>query len=578
MRLRLPASVAVTPELKPNAWDALLLPVAFAVFALLAFGAAQMAVPYDVGEPIPLSLDPANLPYYLLRSALRMLAALAVSFAFTLPYGLLAAKIPALERVLIPVLDILQSIPVLGFLSITVTGFIAMFPGSLLGVECAAIFAIFTSQAWNMAFSLYQSLRTVPADLKEAADMFHLSAWQRFWRLEFPYAVPGLVWNMMMSVSGGWFFVVASEAISVSGQDILLPGVGSYIALAIQAQDLSAIGWAILSVIAGILVYDQLMFRPLVAWAAKFKFEQSVGEEVPQSWLLTLMQRARLSRAAMTLPIAAWDAFAGMLPRRPVPDTFRIGTGMHLPHWADAAWNAFLLLATAAGSVQVALFVHSAVGLAEVGQVMLYGLYTTIRITVLMIAASLFWVPVGVWMGLRPRVAQNVQWVAQFLAAFPANLVFPVAVLLIVRFDLNVDVWTSPLMVLGTQWYLLFNVVAGASQLPSDLRDTADNLGLKGWLWWKKFVLPGIFPSYLTGAVTATCASWNASIVAEMVSWGDTKLVAHGLGAYIAEATAAGDFPRIALGIGAMCIYVMAFNHFLWRPLCTIAAERAGHN
>jgi NitT/TauT family transport system permease protein len=576
MRLKLPNSVAVAPELKPNVWDAALLPVVFAILALLAFGAAQMGVPYDIGEPLPMSLDPVNLPYYLLRSALRMLAALGLSFAFTLAYALLAAKVPALERLLIPMLDILQSIPVLGFLSITVTGFIAFFPGSLLGVECAAIFAIFTSQAWNMAFSLYQSLRTVPADLIEAADMFHLSAWQRFWRLEFPYAVPGLVWNMMMSVSGGWFFVVASEAITVSGQSILLPGVGSYIALAIQARDLGAIGWAILAVLAGILLYDQLMFRPLVAWADKFKFEQMPGDEAPQSWLLTLMQRARLSRAAWALPAAAWDAFTGLLPRKPAADTFIVGSGFKLPPWADKAWNGLLIVAMVAAMTQMVVFINTEVGLAEVGQVMLYGLYTTIRIVVLMILASLFWVPVGVWMGLRPRVAQNVQWVAQFLAAFPANLVFPVAVIIIVKYDLNVDVWTSPLMVLGTQWYLLFNVVAGASQLPHDLRDTADSLGLKGWLWWRRFVLPGIFPSYLTGAVTATCASWNASIVAELVSWGDTRLVAHGLGAYIAEATTAGDFPRIALGIGAMCVYVMAFNHFLWRPLCTIAAEQAG--
>ncbi|MBI2236624.1 MAG: ABC transporter permease subunit [Magnetospirillum sp.] len=577
MRLKLPNSVAVAPELKPNVWDAALLPVVFAILALLAFGAAQMGVPYDIGEPLPLSLDPANLPYYLLRSALRMLAALGLSFAFTLVYALLAAKVPALERLLIPVLDILQSIPVLGFLSITVTGFIALFPGSLLGVECAAIFAIFTSQAWNMAFSLYQSLRTVPADLIEAADMFHLSAWQRFWRLEFPYAVPGLVWNMMMSVSGGWFFVVASEAITVSGQSILLPGVGSYIALAIQARDLGAIAWAILAVLAGILVYDQLMFRPLVAWADKFKFEQMPGDEAPQSWLLTLMQRARLSRAAWVLPATAWTAFTGLLPRRTAADTFIVGRGLNLPPWADKVWNGVLIVAMTAAAVQMVVFINTEVGLAEVGQVMLYGLYTTIRIVVLMILASLFWVPVGVWMGLRPRVAQNVQWVAQFLAAFPANLVFPVAVIVIVKFDLNVDVWTSPLMVLGTQWYLLFNVVAGASSLPHDLRDTAGSLGLKGWLWWRRFVLPGIFPSYLTGAVTATCASWNASIVAEMVSWGDIRLVAHGLGAYIAEATTAGDFPRIALGIGAMCVYVMAFNHFLWRPLCTIAAERLGN-
>jgi NitT/TauT family transport system permease protein len=574
MRPFLPSTIAVSPDLRPNLWDAALLPIVFGLLALMAWGALQMDAPYDVGTPLPLSLDPANLPYYLLRSALRMLAALGLSLAFTLVYASLAAKVPALERVLIPFLDVLQSIPILGFLSITVTGFIALFPGNLLGVECAAIFAIFTSQAWNMTFSLYQSLRTVPGDLVEASAMFHLSPWRRFWRLELPFAVPGLVWNMMMSVSGGWFFVVASEAITVSGQTIMLPGVGSYIALAIQERDLAAIGWAICAVLAAILAYDQLFFRPLVAWADKFKFEQSSGEEIPESWLLTLMQRARFFRAAARLPEALWRAVLNAMPRRPARPRRAAAAEWRLPHWLDRAWNLALMGAVTVAIGWVAVFVHGALGFAEIGQVLLKGFATALRVVVLIALASLVWVPVGVWIGTRPRVAGRLQAVAQFLAAFPANLVFPVAVMLIVHFHLNVEVWTSPLMVLGTQWYILFNVIAGASSLPSDLKDASGNLGLRGWLKWKRFILPGIFPSYLTGAITASGGSWNASIVAEMVSWGDTKLVATGLGSYIAQATETGDFPRIALGIAVMCIFVMGFNHFIWRRLYTLAAER----
>ncbi|MGE5516424.1 MAG: ABC transporter permease [Bacteroidota bacterium] len=573
MRPFLPSTIAVSPDLRPNLWDAALLPIVFGLLALLAWGAVQMSVPYDVGTPLPLSLDPANLPWYLLRSALRMLAALALSFGFTLVYASLAAKVPALERVLIPFLDVLQSIPILGFLSITVTGFIALFPGNLLGVECAAIFAIFTSQAWNMTFSLYQSLRTVPADLVEASAMFHLGPWRRFWRLELPFAVPGLVWNMMMSVSGGWFFVVASEAITVSGQTIMLPGVGSYIALAIQERDLAAIGWAILTVLAAILAYDQFFFRPLVAWADKFKFEQSGGEEIPESWLLTLMQRARFFRAAARLPEALWRGVLNAMPRRAA----RTRAARHerrLPAWVEQVWNLLLMAAVTAAIGWIAVFVHGAVGFAEIGQVLLKGLATAVRVVVLIAIASLVWVPVGVWIGLRPRMAGRLQAVAQFLAAFPANLVFPVAVMGIVHFHLNVEVWTSPLMVLGTQWYILFNVIAGASSLPSDLKDASGNLGLRGWLKWKRFILPGIFPSYLTGAITASGGSWNASIVAEMVSWGDTKLVATGLGSYIAQATESGDFPRIALGIAVMCVFVMGFNHFVWRRLYSLAADR----
>jgi NitT/TauT family transport system permease protein len=575
MPLRLPNAPTVATDLKPNLWDVGLLPVVFLFLAVLSYGGAQMSVPYDVGAPLPMSLDPSNLPYYLMRSALRMAAALGLSLLFTLTYATLAAKVPALEKVLVPILDILQSIPILGFLSITVTGFIALFPGNLLGVECAAIFAIFTSQAWNMAFSMFASLKTVPNDLIEASNMFHLSPWQRFWRLELPWAVPGLVWNMMMSVSGGWFFVVASEAITVNGQNIMLPGVGSYIALAIADKNLPAIGWAILTVLAGILVYDQLMFRPLVAWADKFKFDYSPGEQAPESWLLTLMQRARLFRALTRLPGWLWGRFTGLLPRREEAEFFRApGPMITLPAWADTAWTMALVAAALAALIQVALFVHDAVSLREVGQVFAYGLATTLRVVVLIALASLIWVPIGVWIGMRPRIAQNLQAVAQFLAAFPANLMFPVAVMLIVRFDANVDVWTSPLMILGTQWYILFNVIAGASAIPQEMKDAAGNLGLTGWLRWKRFILPSIFPSYITGAVTASGGSWNASIVSELVSWGDTKLEAVGLGSYIAKATADGDFPRIALGIAVMCLFVMAFNRFLWRRLYMIAAER----
>ena len=295
---RLPALAAPSAvHASPNRWDWALLPLVLAALVLAGWGATQMAQPYQLGDALPLSLDPAGLPYLLLRTLLRMGAALLASLVFAAVYALLAAKFALAERVLLPLLDILQSIPILGFLSITVSGFIALFPGSLLGVECAAIFAIFTSQAWNLAFSLYQSLRSVPAELQEAARMLQLSGWQRFWRLELPYAMPALLWNLMMSMSGGWFFVVASEAISVSQQSIKLPGIGSYIALAIEARDLGAIAWAIAAMGLGILACDQLLFRPLVAWADRFRFEEGGAEVAPASWLLNTLRRTRATRA-----------------------------------------------------------------------------------------------------------------------------------------------------------------------------------------------------------------------------------------------------------------------------------------
>jgi len=560
-------------ESSGNRWDWALLPLVLALLFALAYAGSQMARPYAVGEALALTLDPWLLPYYLLRTTLRMFLALGASLLFSCVFAAIAAKFRAAERVMVPLLDILQSIPILGFLSITVTGFIALFPGNLLGVECAAIFAIFTSQAWNMAFSLYQSLRTVPAELQEAARVFQLSGWQKFWRLELPFAMPGLLWNMMMSMSGGWFFVVASEAISVSNQNIKLPGVGSYIALAIEARDLGAIGWAICGMLIGIVLYDQLFFRPLIAWADKFRFEEGSGETAPSSWLLTWIRRSDRMQA-MGL------ALVGLLERSLVlfkrnHDGTSIKARALPPNPAVARVGDAVL----AGAVLFALwwlvgFIHGEVGWSEVAHVFVLGVYTMTRVLVLIALTALVWVPVGVWIGMNPRLAGRLQAIVQFLAAFPANLMFPVAVLLIVRWHLNPDIWLSPLMVLGTQWYLLFNVIAGASSVPTELRYAARSLGLSGWLKWRRYLLPAVFPSFVTGAITASGGSWNASIVAEYVTWGDTTLEAQGLGSYIAHMTAVGDFPRIALGIGVMCVFVMGMNHFVWRRLYRIAEDR----
>src|ERR1700746_3252020 len=286
--------IAWPSRLRPNFWDLVALPMVLGGIALIAWGGMAMSAHYQVGQVLTISLDPLRLPEYALRTVLRMACALVASLVFSLAYAALAAKSRQAEKILIPVLDILQSVPILGFLSITVTGFIALFPGRLLGVECAAIFAIFTSQAWNMTFSVYQSLRTVPAELIEAARMYHLSPWRRFWRLEVPHAIPSVVWNTMMSVSGGWFFVVASEAITVSGQTIMLPGIGSYIATAITQRDLAAIGYAVLVMFVVILLYDQLLFRPLLAWSRKFQADPAADEDNVRPWVLLVLQRAQL--------------------------------------------------------------------------------------------------------------------------------------------------------------------------------------------------------------------------------------------------------------------------------------------
>ncbi|HET7096263.1 MAG TPA: ABC transporter permease subunit [Casimicrobiaceae bacterium] len=560
-------------EAAGNRWDLILLPLVLAVVVLLGYGGAQMARPYQLGETLPISLDPVYLPYYLLRTTLRMFLALAASVVFSCAFAVMTTRYKLAERILVPLLDILQSIPVLGFLSITVTAFIALFPGNLLGVECAAIFAIFTSQAWNMAFSAYQGFRTVPQELVEAASIFRLSPWQRFWRLELPFATPGLLWNMMMSMSGGWFFVVASEAISVANQNIKLPGVGSYIALAIEQRDLGAIGWAIAGMLVGVLLYDQLFFRPLLAWADKFRFEEMGSATAQRSWLLEFLQRTDRTRRLFGLLPRLLDRSLGFSRLR------FDGTSIRAQPRTKSRISERVTDAVLAALVFYALwtlvsFIHTEVGWAEVGRVIVLGCYTMFRVVLLIVLAALVWIPVGVRIGMNPRLAELSQAILQFLAAFPANLMFPVAVVVIVRFSLNPDIWLSPLMILGTQWYLLFNVIAGASTIPTELRYAAQNLQLDGVLRWRRYLLPAIFPSFVTGAITASGGSWNASIVAEYVTWGDTTLEAHGLGSYIAEMTARGDFPRIALGIAVMCIFVMGFNHFLWRRLYRMTEER----
>jgi NitT/TauT family transport system permease protein len=565
--------VAWPSRLRPNYWDGVALPLVLGAIMLIAWASQQMGAPYRLGEELTISLDPINLVQYGLRTVLRMALALVASLVFSLGYAALAAKSRRAEKILIPVLDILQSVPILGFLSITVTGFIALFPGSLLGYECAAIFAIFTSQAWNMTFSLYQSFLGVPQDLREAARMYHLSPWQSFWQLEVPYALPNLVWNMMMSVSGGWFFVVASEAISVAGQNVKLPGIGSYIATATEQRAWGAVGYAILAMLVFILIYDQLLFRPLLAWSQRFKVEAIGQDEIEPPWFLTMVQRARLFnllRWLLDAGLAVVSRARRAVPRRAAPVRLQLPTG----RWADLAWNGLLLVGVGYAVVEIVRFVQGEVGAREVLHVFGLGLITLLRVVVLIALAALVWVPIGVWIGLRPGLAHRVQPVVQFLAAFPANLFFPVVVSAIVAWRLNVEIWVSPLMILGTQWYILFNVIAGTLAVPTDYQFVADNLGMTRWLWWRRLTLPAIFPAFVTGAVTASGGSWNASIVAEVVRWGDDTLVATGLGAYIAQQTDKGDFPRIALGIAVLCIYVLLLNRLLWRRLYNLAEER----
>ncbi|MDY7561084.1 ABC transporter permease subunit [Pseudomonas sp. 10B1] len=562
-------------RLLPNRWDLIAMPLVIGFLLFFSIGARETWAPISTLQSEVISLDPSNLPEYAIRTTLRMLAAMVASLIFTLIYGTLAAKSRRAEKLLVPVLDILQSVPVLGYISFTVTFFLLLFPGRVLGAECAAIFAIFTSQAWNMTFSFYQSLRMLPRDLEEVAQNIQLSGWQKFWKLDVPFAMPGLIWNMMMSMSGGWFFVVASEAITVGDKTITLPGVGSYLATAIQQQNLHAVGYVILAMVAVILIYDQFLFRPLVAWADKFRMEDTASQGgSPESWVLNLIQRTRVIQRLLRPFARAITRIGHMRLSLPRSKSVPVKHSASRSRIIDFIWGSFITAFTLYVLYRITIYVGTEVTFSEVWHVLGLAVITLLRVVLLIVVASLIWVPLGVLIGLRPRLAEKIQPLAQFLAAFPANLLFPVFVIVILHYNLNPDIWLSPLIVLGTQWYILFNVIAGASAFPNDFREAAANFRIRGWLWWRKVMLPGIFPYYVTGAITASGGAWNASIVSEYVSWGQDKVVAHGLGAYIAETTAAGDFPKITLGVVVMSLFVVAFNRLVWRPMYAIAENK----
>ncbi len=564
---------ALAGQRLPNRFDgAALLMVMGLLIALVEVGRGTIATPIAEIQNTPIHLDPSWLPYYALRSTARMFAALAFSLLFTFTYATLAAKSRRAGMVLIPILDILQSVPILGFLTFTTVFFLHLFPGQVMGAELASVFVIFTSQAWNMAFSFYQSLTTLPTDLQEASRSFRLSPWQRFWKLDVPFAMPGLVWNTMLSMSGGWFFVVASEAVTVGNTQFTLPGIGSYVAVALAKEDLPAIIYAILAMLVVILLYDQLIFRPLVAWSGKFRFETTAAISGPEPWMLKLLRRTALFRA---IGEAVGDTFGAVFRLRlSFRQPGQVDETREPSRMVDGLW--FVLIAAVAiyAAWHIVQYVSATLHWRDLFIALLMGLYTAIRVTVLMIIAALIWVPVGVWIGLRPKATRIAQPIAQFLAAFPANLLFPPVVLAIVYFHVSANIWLTPLMLIGTQWYVLFNVIAGAAAFPGDMKEAVANFHIRGWLWWRKVMIPGILPYFITGALTASGGAWNASIVAEVASWGNKTLVAQGLGAYIARATAAGNTPRVVLGVAVMSCFVIFFNRILWRPLYAYATRR----
>ncbi|MGV9295721.1 ABC transporter permease [Amycolatopsis sp. NPDC003676] len=537
----------------------------------LAHGAATAWTPATA--PSTVSTDPAELPYYAGRSLLRMFVALVLSIGFTFGYATAAARLRRTEKILLPALDILQSVPVLGFLSVTITGFIALFPGSQLGLECASIFAIFTAQAWNMTFAFHHSLVSQPRDLDEASRLLRLSRWQRFWRVDVPSGMIPLVWNGMMSFGGGWFFLTASEALSVNNQKFALPGIGAYVATASADGDLGKVLLAVGVMVVLVVGVNVLFWRPLTAWSERFRIENSEAAEAPRSLVLDLLRRSRIPTllgrvlGKLVFPLDRALAVFGLAeyPLRFSPARRRA---------ADIVFSVVVFGLILYGTVRAVLFIGETTGYGEIGHVLLLGLITFARVVTLVVVGTLVWVPIGVWIGMNPRVSRLAQPVVQVLASFPANFLFPLITAVLVATGISLDWGGILLMSLGAQWYILFNVIAGASAIPHDLREAAANLRLPRALWWRRLVLPAIFPSYVTGGITAAGGAWNASIVAEIVSYNGVTLTATGLGAYIADATGSGDSGRILLGVAVMSLYVVGLNRLFWRRLYRLAERR----
>ncbi|SCB93045.1 NitT/TauT family transport system permease protein [Bifidobacterium bohemicum] len=558
--------------------DCLVVAGILAVFGLVGWLLPSVGAPIGPdGMPSTVSTDLRNLPYYALRSVFRMAIALIFSLVFTFVYGLAAARSKRLGKVLIPLLDILQSVPILGFLSATVAIWLALFPGSELGVEAASIFAIFTSQAWNMTFSFHRSLLSEPQELDEAVRNLRLTRWQRFWTLDVPNSMIPLIWNMMMSVGGGWFFLTASEVISVGNRDYALPGIGSFVATASAEEKPGKVACAIVTMVLIVVVIDVLVWKPLTAWAEKFRITNNASETPKKSAVLTVIRQSHIDKWIATLLTPIKDGLDrvmrvfGRTGARWTAPAKRRRTGDLV---FDVAVGAIVVF----GAYQLLSSIAQKTGFDELGHAFGLGFITFLRVLLLTIVCSVIWVPIGAIVGMNPRISRFAEPLVQVLSSFPANFIFPFITMWFVAWNIDINWGSILLMALGTQWYILFNVIAGASAIPNDLLEMTHNMGLSTWMRWKKLILPSVFGSWVTGGITAAGGAWNASIVSEVVSYGRHTLTADGIGAYITQATAENNGMKVLIGVVVMAVFVVGANRLFWTPLENLADTRFALN
>ncbi len=553
-----------------NCWDLIVFSMIVALFFSTAWSFSQFDASLLPNQTNDIHLEVSYLPVYALKSTLRMFIGLFISLIFTLTVGTLAAKNEYAERIIIPMIDILQSVPILGFLSFFSWGFLMFFPGTQFGAECAAIFAIFTSQVWNMTLSLYQSIKSLPEAYTELCNHYQLSSWQKFLRVELPFAMPSLVINMMLSLSASWFFVVASEVINFQMFTIKLPGIGSYIQQADDLGRIDAIGYALLTMLITILICNQIIFGPLFHWLGKFHDDK---ETAYRSWLVMLFLRTSLIQNFLQ----TMKGYFAKIYYPPLKGFNKIHAprNHHLKkEYKDFIWTVFEVITLIVFCVILSNQLLQNVTLPQCLIAIQLGFYTFVRIAIMLILCLIIWVPIGIWIGLRPKVSQKALPFIQLLAAFPVNLIYPLITLLIIKYQLNPEIWVSPLIILGTQWYILFNVIAGTKNIPKDLQMVSNSLNLTTIGKFKSLILPAIMPDLMTGIVTAAGGAWNACIVAEYITWNGNTIIASGIGSYITEATYQNAFNLQALGILVMCIYVLLINRLVWAPLYQFTIER----
>lgn len=556
----------------PRWVDAIMLCAVAAVAYGIMRAAAEWRAP--LSPNVRVSLSARELPYYAALSTLRMTIAYVLSLVFSIAYARIAAGSRTAERFMLPLLDILQSIPILSFMPGVVLGLAALFPGRTLGLELAAITLIFTSQAWNLAFSFHQSLLTIPRELSEAATVYRLGFWRRFTRLELPFGAISLIANSMMSWAGGWFFLMASEQFTLGASNLRLPGLGSYLAAAADAGDTQALVLGLAMLVAVIVLLDQLLWRPLVAWSDRFKLEQS-GGDAPQSRLLDLFRGSVLLErvgARVTHPLArALDRKLGA--PRAVDRRHRAAhddPASRLVRWAPAV----ILLALVIWGTVATVRALAGLGWSDWGLIVASAGATFLRTTIALVLAAAWTIPVGVAIGMNPRWARRAQPLVQITASVPATAVFPVLLLALLSLPGGLNIAAVALMLLGTQWYVLFNVIAGAMAIPSDLREVAATYRVTGWRRWRTLILPAIFPYLVTGMITATGGAWNASIVSEYVTFAGRKESTIGLGSLIAQAAEHSDFHLLLAGTLVMAAIVIAGNRLVWRRLYALAEAR----